>query len=298
MDGVVVIDKPSGMTSHRVVEVVRGLLGRREKVGHLGTLDPIATGVLPLCLGRATRLSRFLMGGVKEYVVTAKLGEETDTLDREGRVVSRGDVDPGMVRERIGIVLKGLEGEVEQVPPAYSAIKRSGIPLYRLARAGVAVEPEPRRVHIYRIEPVDLSPPFLTLKVVASPGTYMRSLCRDLGRALGCYGHMYALRRLRSGDFTLEGSLTLEALRDGGPEGLKEHLIPIERLLPDFRRIEVGRVVEERIRKGAPPRLSLAGLRPGERVRFFSREGRFLAVGEVRSISDGEATFALLRVIM
>lgn len=297
MDGVIVVDKPEGITSHKVVEGVREMVGKRVKVGHLGTLDPIATGVLPLCLGRATKLSGFLMGGIKEYVATVKLGEETDTLDREGAVVLKGEIDDE-VEGRIEDVLKDLEGEIEQVPPAYSAIKKSGIPLYRLVRRGIAVEPEPRKVRIHKIELVDLSLPFMTIRVVTSPGTYIRSLCRDIGRALGCYGHMYALRRLRSGEFTLEGSITLESLKGMDLEGLERYLIPVERILPHFKRVDVDRMTEKRIRNGTPPRVSLEGLKRGEKVRFFSREeGRLLAIGEVVSIDNGGATFALLRVL-
>ncbi len=296
MDGVIVVDKPEGLTSHRVVEVVRERLSGRVRVGHLGTLDPIATGVLPICLGRATKLSAFLMGGKKEYLATIRLGEETDTLDREGNILFRADVDEA-VEERIGKVLESFVGEIEQVPPAFSAIKRSGLPLHRLARRGILVEPEPRKVWIYDMELVDMDLPFITIRVVTSPGTYIRSLCRDIGRALGCYGHMHRLRRLRSGDFTLHRALSFDALKGMDPEGLKRYLIPLEGLLPHLRRVEVDGFWEERIRNGVQPALPLSGIPVGEVVRFFSKRGRFLAIGRATGAGGGKTFFRLIRVL-
>ncbi len=226
LTGVLNVNKPAGMTSHDVVDVVRGLLKIR-RVGHTGTLDPRATGVLPLCVGRATRISQFLTQADKEYVITMRLGITTDTLDADGKVVYRTEdiaVDPAKLRE----VLAGFVGEIEQVPPLFSAKKHRGERLYRLARRGETVDREPIRVKIHRLTLLSLDPPFIELQVECSKGTYARTLCDDIGRALGCGAHLYALTRIRSGRFVIEEALTLDALRQIVSEGrILEVLIPV-----------------------------------------------------------------------
>jgi tRNA pseudouridine55 synthase len=210
LTGVLNINKPEGVTSHDVVDVVRRLLKIR-RVGHTGTLDPRATGVLPLCVGRATRIAQFLTQADKEYLITMRLGITTDTLDADGKVQSRTDdiaVDVVTLQE----ILKSFVGEIQQIPPLFSAKKHRGERLYRLARRGETVEREPIRVKIYELTFLSLELPFVRFRVSCSKGTYARTLCDDIGRAIGCGAHLYALTRIRSGRFLIEDALTLEQL--------------------------------------------------------------------------------------
>ncbi|MGH7429723.1 MAG: tRNA pseudouridine(55) synthase TruB, partial [Candidatus Methylomirabilaceae bacterium] len=211
---------------HDVVDVVRRLLKMR-RVGHTGTLDPQAIGVLPLCVGRATRIAQFLTQADKEYVITMRLGITTDTLDADGKVVGRTDeiaVDPVTLQD----VLARFVGEIDQIPPLFSAKKHRGERLYRLARRGETVDREPVRVKIYRLTLLSIEIPFIRLQVECSKGTYARTLCDDIGRVLGCGAHLYALTRIRSGRFMVEDALTLEGLKQIVSEGrIQEVLIPV-----------------------------------------------------------------------
>ncbi|MBI5903559.1 MAG: tRNA pseudouridine(55) synthase TruB [Deltaproteobacteria bacterium] len=221
-NGVIVADKPRGWTSHDVVAAVKKKIGAR-KVGHLGTLDPLATGVLPLVIDGATKASRLLEGGRKDYIAALKLGEATDTYDSEGKVLSTGDfsrVIPGDILR----ALSGFTGKIRQVPPMYSSIKRAGVPLYRLARRGIVVEREARDVEVFGIEALNIASPYLEFRVVCSRGTYVRSICSDLGNILGCGAHLTGLRRVASGAFTIGESVSPEA----GKETLISSIIPIE----------------------------------------------------------------------
>ena len=224
--GVLNINKPGGMTSHDVVDVVRRLLKMR-RVGHTGTLDPRATGVLPLCIGRATRIAQFLTQADKEYLITMRLGITTDTLDADGKVLSetdRVDVDPDRLRE----VLESFVGEIQQVPPLFSAKKHHGERLYRLARRGETVERQPVAVRIHDLTLLGCDVPFVRFKVSCSKGTYARTLCDDIGRVLGCGAHLYALTRVRSGRFLLDDALTLEQLERAVMEGrIGDVMIPV-----------------------------------------------------------------------
>jgi tRNA pseudouridine55 synthase len=224
--GVLNINKPAGMTSHDVVDAVRKTLGVR-RVGHTGTLDPQATGVLPLCVGRATRIAQYLTQADKEYVMTLCLGVTTDTLDATGKVTARVE-EVRVGREELVAVLPRFVGEIRQVPPLFSAKKVRGERLYRLARRGEQVEREPVTVRVHALELLEFALPYATLRMSCSKGTYARSLCDDIGRALHCGGHLHALTRTRSGRFTMDGILTLEGLEQRVREGrLHEVLIPI-----------------------------------------------------------------------
>ena len=246
MNGILVIDKPAGITSHDVVARVKKLI-RASKVGHLGTLDPNATGVLPLVINRATKSARFLEGGTKSYLSTMKLGEETDTYDIEGKVTRSagvGDVTEADVRE----ALSAFVGHIEQVPPMFSAVKRKGVPLYKLARKGVVVEREAKEVEIESIEVVSIDLPSVVFSVNCSRGTYVRTLCHDVGARLGCGALLSELRRTSSGAFTLDDAVTMEA----GPEELKAAVIPLERAFARvFKAVEISRDDAERIARGA-----------------------------------------------
>lgn len=216
------IDKPAGMTSHDVVAMLRRGL-RPGKLGHAGTLDPLATGVLVLCVGRATRLSEYVMRGEKRYRAEVLAGVTTDTFDAEGRVVARRDAS-GLTRAAVQAALARFRGEIEQLPPMYSAVKQDGRKLYELARAGQTVERRPRRVTVRALELVEWDPPRFTLDLRCSAGTYVRSLAHDLGEMLGTGAHLTALTRTASGAFLLEDAHAPQAILDA----------------PDWRRLLVS----------------------------------------------------------
>jgi tRNA pseudouridine55 synthase len=212
MNIIINLDKDYGITSHDAVTSVKKLLKVR-KAGHAGTLDPIATGVLLICLNEATKISSLLSDIDKEYIMTAKLGESTDTYDAAGKVIKRFKIlDLRFQIEDIEKITQRFIGEIEQVPPMYSAIKVSGEPLYKLARKGIEVERKPRKVVINSIEILKFTPPFLELRVSCSKGTYMRSLCNDIGNALGVGAHITGLIRTRIGEFTIENSAKISEL--------------------------------------------------------------------------------------
>ncbi len=210
--GLLLVDKPAGVTSHDVVSDVRRLFGQRQ-VGHAGTLDPLATGLLPLLLGQATKVSAWATADDKAYETTARLGERTETLDAEGTVTTRADLPPDLGPDSVEAALRGLRGEIEQTVPAFSAVKREGRRLYEHARAGAAVDLPTRQVTIHELTLLRLQPPELTLRVACSKGTYIRQLVADLGDALGCGAHVRALRRTRVGLLRVEDAHTLDALR-------------------------------------------------------------------------------------
>jgi tRNA pseudouridine55 synthase len=277
MDGVLVIDKPKGPTSFDVVRQVRGLL-KVKKVGHTGTLDPMATGVLPLCLGEATKVAGFITEGDKAYEAVVRLGAETDTQDAEGRVVAEAPVPPltGALLEE---VLARFRGTFEQVPPMYSAVKVGGKRLYELARAGEEVERASRQVTVYELVLRDFNATRLHLSVRCSKGFFVRTLAYDLGRALGCGAHLEALRRTQSGPFTLAQALPLAELPAllEVPETLSRRLLPLSEALVDLPAVQVSAMEAERVSHGVP--LEAPPL-PG-RVRVVAPSGRLLAVAEV-----------------
>ena len=223
LSGILPVDKPHGWTSHDVVDWVRDNLGHR-KAGHTGTLDPIATGVLVLCLGRATRLSSLLSDQDKSYWSRIRLGVSTDTLDVEGKVTARSD-DVPTDHSVVSSALKGFVGDIEQIPPMFSALKVGGKRLYELARQGRTAPVRPRRVRIHRIDIVAFSPPFLELSVSCSKGTYIRVLADDVGRTLGCGGHVAALRRTAVGNIALSDCVDIDRLRCASSQGTAEQFV-------------------------------------------------------------------------
>jgi tRNA pseudouridine55 synthase len=237
--GVLNVNKPAGMTSHDVVDAVRRILGM-QRIGHTGTLDPQATGVLPVCVGRATRIAQYLTQAEKEYVMTLRLGITTDTLDAAGKETSRADA-VHVRREDVEAILPRFVGEILQVPPIYSAKKHQGERLYRLARRGEVVERPPVPVKVFALEMLGFEAPDVHLKATCSKGTYARSLCDDIGRALGCGGHLYALRRTRAGRFLLEGAVTLDGLEERVRTGrLGEVLMSIAEALAHLPGVRVA----------------------------------------------------------
>ncbi len=224
-DGFLLIDKPGGPTSHDIVAAVRRRF-RIEKVGHGGTLDPAATGLLILLLGRATKFSDRVMGGDKTYEGTLRLGASTTTQDADGEPVDRGDPS-GVTEEALAAALQGFQGDQYQVPPMVSAIKKDGVPLYKLARKGQTVERAPRLVHVYEFRLLRFGIPDSLIRVRCTKGTYVRTLCHDVGEALGCHGHLAALRRTRSGSFDVARAVPFDALLAMQREELPPRILPL-----------------------------------------------------------------------
>lgn len=280
--GFLVVDKPGGWTSHDVVDAVRRSFGTR-RVGHLGTLDPQATGVLPLAVRAATKLIPFLEGARKRYDGTVVLGVETDTLDAEGEVLRRHE-GPLPDQATVEAALAGFRGDIQQIPPMYSAVKKDGVPLHRLARRGEEVEREPKWVTIESLELTRFDPPEIDLSVVCSSGTYVRALAADLGQALGCGAHLGGLRRTLSAPFSIEEAHRIEALEAAVEAGKQEALlIPMHEAL-GFPVCRVGAEQLERIRNGGDlPSGELHRCRPGSRVSVLDEAGSLVAVAEVRA---------------
>lgn len=278
--GFLVVDKPAGRTSHDIVDEARRWLGTR-RVGHLGTLDPQATGVLPLAIRNATKLIPFLSARDKAYDGTIVLGVETDTLDAEGEVLSRyAGAFPS--RSEVEAALARFKGDVQQVPPMYSAVKKDGVPLHRLARQGIDVEREPKWVTIDLLELTRYEPPALDLRVHCSAGTYVRVLASDLGRALGCGAHLAALRRTRSGPFRIDQALTVEACAAAAAaNALEKELIPAATAL-GFPTVVATGEQERRLRHGGDLASgSLVREAVGTRVTIVDASGQVLAVAEL-----------------
>ncbi|MGD2067205.1 MAG: tRNA pseudouridine(55) synthase TruB [Gemmatimonadota bacterium] len=279
--GVLPVDKPEGPTSHDIVGWARKALDTR-RIGHTGTLDPFASGLLLLCVGPATRLAEYLTGLDKEYVATARLGVRTDTHDREGRTVRVRDGWSSLEADRVAEALADLTGPLEQVPPAFSAKKVGGESAHRLARRGEAPELPPVRVTVHELELLGLDPPELRFRVLCSSGTYVRALARDLGEALGVGAHLTALRRTRVGPFSVESAVPGDALTPGAaraawisPADALAHLPRVEVDEEAVRRLATGRTID------SPPDVAdeerpVAAVRRGELVAVTTRKGATL----------------------
>jgi tRNA pseudouridine55 synthase len=252
VDGVLIVDKDPGMTSHDVVRRVRRLLKTR-RVGHAGTLDPLATGVLPVAVGEGTRIVQFLMEGDKTYRATFRLGEITDTQDCEGQVLETRPVT-GVTETMITAAASSLTGTIRQIPPMYSALKREGVPLHRLARQGLEVPREAREVRIDRISIREIRLPLMTVEVDCSKGTYIRTLCHDLGMLLGCGAHLTALRRTRNGVFREDESLPLGRLEEVA-HFENSPLLSLRQALRGYPSLAVAPDAVGRLLNGIPPSL-------------------------------------------
>jgi len=279
MDGMLVVDKPAGWTSHDAVAYVRRALGVK-KAGHTGTLDPAATGLLVVLVGRATRLARYFEQDRKSYSAVLALGEETDTQDAEGEVTARCEV-PALDVDTVTKALERFRGEIIQLPPMYSAVKVGGRPLYKHARAGVEVERNPRRVTVHEIRLVGLDGSRITFEADCSKGTYIRTLCRDIAEALGSCGHMEALRRTGAGGLTLEGAVDI-AGRPGGEE-LARRVTGLDSLLGHLPAVMLSEKAAQGVLNGRRPRPEdLDGLPgsmdAGTKLRLMNQEGRLIAV--------------------
>jgi tRNA pseudouridine55 synthase len=287
VNGIVLLDKPRGLSSNQALQKVKHVFQAR-KAGHTGSLDPLATGLLPVCLGEATKISGFLLNADKRYLFHVKLGVSTTTGDAEGEITSRSDVPPlsdDEVRETLG----QFSGPIEQIPPMHSALKQNGQPLYKLAHQGIEVEREPRKVVIHELKLLANRGDILELEVFCSKGTYVRTLAEDIGRMLGCGAHVDTLRRLQAGAFHIEEALTLEHLEavpraDFG--ALDALLVPVERAVEDWPDVQVSQELAFYLARGQAvrvPEAPKAGL-----VRLFSPENRFFGVGCV--LDDGRVS--------
>jgi len=297
--GILLIDKSPGMTSHDVVRRLRRLLGTR-RIGHTGTLDPMATGVLPVAVGEGTRLVEFLMEGEKEYRATLRLGIATTTQDAEGELVSEAPWDK-VTAAGLEAAAARLRGDILQLPPMYSALKREGVPLHRLARQGIEVERQPRPVTIHSLELLKIALPLVEIHVTCSKGTYIRTLAHDLGAALGCGAHLTALRRTRSGPFREGDCLTLDQLETRLSEQRPLPLLGPRAALPEMAVVAVEAAAAARLANGVPPQRpecsNTEALEEGARV-LLEASGAIAAIGRFapRREREGRGDFELLRV--
>jgi tRNA pseudouridine55 synthase len=248
MDGILIIDKPSGITSYQVVKKVKKTL-KATKVGHGGTLDPLATGVLPIFLNRATKLSPFLMNGIKRYCATMKLGIETDTLDQDGKITAESNCIPED-HQQIITTINSFKGTIEQIPPMFSALKYKGTPLYKLARRGITLNLKARKVIIHEIKVHEINLPHITFEVCCSSGTYVRTLCADVGKKLGCGAHLTGLKRLQSGNFLLDDSISLDQLNNLAEQNsLKKNLFSLSKSFDNLPNVMVKNQVATILKK-------------------------------------------------
>lgn len=288
VSGIVLLDKPLGITSNRALQIVKRLYNAA-KAGHTGSLDPLATGLLPLCLGEATKVSGFLLDADKVYLATLKLGVKTFSADAEGEVIETRPVE-NYSKKQINAAIEPFLGDIEQVPPMHSALKVDGQPLYKLAHQGIVVERKSRPVHIYDIQVLRFEGDEIDIEVHCSKGTYIRTLAEDIGEKLGCGAHLSALRRTESGPFHLEESITLEELeplaekaKEAGFEELDGILMPAEEALYDWDDVELSDDAAFYICRGQAvqvPNAPTEGL-----VRLFSEKDGFLGIGEI--MGDG-----------
>jgi tRNA pseudouridine55 synthase len=279
IDGVLLLDKPTGLTSNTALQRAKRVF-QAAKAGHTGTLDPMATGLLPLCLGEATKFAGMLLSADKRYTATICLGERTDTGDAEGQVLERRPVV--VTHEAVDAALAGFRGEILQIPPMHSALKRDGRPLYELARKGIEIERAARPVTIHALELRARAGDSLDVVVDCSKGTYIRTLAQDIGEALGCGAHLAALRRTRIGPLCIEDAVALETLETMSPEMRDALLRPVDALLDTLPGVDLESPAAERFGHGQA--IECGAVPPDALVRVYTR-GRFLGLG--RGLSDG-----------
>ena len=287
VDGILLLDKPTGMSSNAALQTVKRLFNAN-KAGHTGNLDPLATGLLPICFGEATKISSYLLDSDKRYIGTCKLGVRTRTADSEGEVLETRPVG-NLTEQQVKKVLQGFIGQIEQIPPMHSAVKINGTPLYKLAREGKEVERKSRRVSIYQLEMLRLEGDELDIEVHCSKGTYVRTLAEEIGEALACGAHLSALRRTASGPFELVQAVTmpeLEHLAKDGFEALDSLLLPPEEALSDWPMVSLSQNSAYYLQQGQAvqvPRAPSSGW-----VRLRRDDGQFLGIGQI--LEDGRVT--------
>ena len=285
MDGVIVVNKPPGLSSSDTCLKVKKLLGFK-KVGHLGTLDPLATGVLPLCINEGTKLVQFLIQSEKEYITTLELGIETDTQDSQGKILNKTD-SISQDRDKIIKVIQQFKGKTLQTPPMFSAIKHNGVPLYKIARRGGCVPRKQREVIIHDVDILKIDLPSVTFRVVCSHGTYIRTLCHDIGCRLGCGAHLTSLERIRSGAFHIRESVTIDDFEGCCREELiDKHLISSKDALHGLPELVISNALEQKIRNGIHLTMNDIGsvefpkVIMGQQIKIISCESRLIAIVE------------------
>ena len=284
MNGILVVDKPAGISSNDVVQQAKRLFGA-QKVGHTGSLDPLATGVLPLCFGEATKFSQYLLDADKKYWAQVRLGITTETADADGEVIAQADTS-GITESQVTAALETFVGEIEQIPSMYSALKHQGQPLYKLARQGIEVERAPRRISIYSAELLQFSEASIELRVHCSKGTYIRSLAEDLGAALGCGGHVSALRRLAAGPYEEAQATTLDELREvGDVREMDALLLPVSSAVGSWPAVRLHEDTAHYVRQGQPVQVAHAPTDGWVQIFELAEKDRFLGVGEI--LTDG-----------
>ena len=279
MNGIIVIDKPQGKSSHDMVSLMRRLTKIR-RIGHTGTLDPMATGVLPLCIGIATKAADMLTLSDKAYRAEFILGKTTDTLDAEGEILSEYEVN--VSEEDVRSAINSFIGEIEQVPPMYSAIKQNGKKLYELAREGIEVERKVRHIKINSIDiiEIDMSENRAVIEVSCSKGTYIRTLCDDIGKRLGCGAYMTALRRIKTGCFTIDDAYTVEEIEKLSQSGeLEGKLQSVDGLFMEYGKIALNEKQTKSVKNGV--RMSWRGKAEGEMLRVYDNEGKFICISQI-----------------
>jgi tRNA pseudouridine55 synthase len=282
MNGILVIDKPAGPTSAEIVRQIKGRVSKRRRVGHLGTLDPFATGVLPILIGEGTKLAPFFQQGKREYTGLIRLGSETDTLDSTGQIRRTAPI-PALDTLQLAAIAERFTGGIEQTPPIFSAIKRHGIPLYKLARRDPQIEPPtPRRVEIERLELERTENDVIRFTVVCSSGMYVRSLARDIGIGLGTAAHLFELRRIRSGDFSITDARRFEQTIAALERGEAPGMISMRAALAALPEVVIDPVLEERIGHGDSRALDHFSLEGADLFKVISR-GELLAIARCTS---------------
>ncbi len=290
LNGILVIDKPPGLSSARVVSIVKRLL-QVKKVGHAGTLDPFATGVLIVCVNQATRLARFWLNSAKTYQAELCLGIETDTQDPTGTVISTCDaVD--VPEDKLRTVMKSFVGTVNQAPPVYSALKHQGVPLYRLARKGEPFQKPIRQIQIYRLEILEIALPRVIFEVSCSAGTYVRSLCADIGKILGCGGHLKNLRRTACSGYSITDAVSLSELEELVRSGdVDRHLTCMAEALPDMVSFQADKALTDKIKYGmmiTTTDVSPSCLLPGDTmVKIIDGNNRLLSILSYDPVQHG-----------
>ena len=274
LDGVLLLDKPTGLGSNAALQAVKRLY-RAQKAGHAGTLDPLASGLLPILFGEATKFSQLALDSDKEYLASARLGVTTTTADAEGEILERRPVE--LQENAIEPVLAGFRGDIDQVPPMYSALKHEGRPLYALAREGRSIARAPRRVRIDALQLLRHAGDLLELRVRCSKGTYVRTLVEDIGRALGCGAHLSALRRTAAGGFRVEDAASLARLQSASEAERDHWLLPVDRLLAGLPRVDLPGPLADRFCRGQAIPTAAA---PAGRCRVYRVQGGLLGLGE------------------
>ena len=293
ISGIIVLDKAVGLSSNKALQEVKWLF-EANKAGHTGSLDPLATGVLPLCLGEATKVSQFLLNSDKRYRARIKLGIRTDSADSEGQVIAECD-EVNVSREQVEQALQSFKGETQQIPPMHSALKVDGVPLYKLAREGKTISREARNICVYELELTDFQGDEIELEITCSKGTYIRTIADDLGQDLGCGAHIIALRRLQAGAFTEADCVSTDALREvkekHGMDRLDQNLIPMDRAIEDLPEVNLPNIAASQFKNGQSV---LVRHLPEEGLVRLYEEEQFIGIGCI----DDDGKVAPKRLIL